>query len=82
VAEGFAVFPPARTEDDPGSEVREGAVGALKPAIRELDERERAEQSHANARLLGRGAVVVECLFAGFTRLAGSERIGRAFRAD
>ena len=39
------------------------------------------KQSHEKARLLGRGAVVVESLFAGFTRLVASEQAGRAFRA-
>jgi hypothetical protein len=39
------------------------------------------KQSHEKARLLGRGAVVVESLFAGFTRLVASERAGRSFRA-
>ena len=39
-------------------------------------------QSHEKARLPGRGAVVVEFLFAGFTRLVASEQAGRALRAS
>ena len=39
------------------------------------------KQAHEKARLLGRGAVVVESSFAGFTRLVPSEQAGTAFRA-